>query len=241
MERNLAQSVTEYWLRLPSEYKEQLAQIRVWKSLRMATDGNDIWVRGIAPSQLHSAEIRRIPFKKIYFQHENALFLLGGNLPEERLKTSLIWSPIHKALPFETPDYNFNFFGIEATVDFNIIPSSTEKAAAAQLIPLELLDDIIPKMPAVRLQHINWTIINNLALLIGTPLLSVPGKILWQTQNFFLPAGYDFEYPELSSYFNKKINQDTNDIIVMQTDSSYFKIPKENIQKLTISGYRLSR
>ena len=241
MERDLTQGVTEYWLRLPSKYKEKLAQIRVWKSLRMATDMDDIWVRGIAPNQLHSPEIRSIPFKKIYFQHENALFLLGGNLPEERLKTSLLWSPIHKALPVETPDYNFNYFGIDATIELSIVPSSIERTAAAQLISLEILDTIIPKIPAIRLQPIHWVIIGDKALLIGSPLLSIPGKTYWQTQNFLLPAGYDFEYPELSVYFNKNVNQNSNDMIVMQTDNSYFKIAKENIQKLTISGYRLSR
>ncbi|AXG71796.1 hypothetical protein KORDIASMS9_04054 [Kordia sp. SMS9] len=241
MERNIAQSITEYWLRLPSKYKEKLAQIRVWKSLRMATDGDDIWVRGIAPSQLNSPEIRSIPFKKIYFQHKNALFLLGGNLPEERLKTSLLWSPIHSALPVETPDYNFNYFGIDAKIDLNIIPSSVERTATAQLISLEVLDKIIPKMPAIRLQPIQWAIIENHALLLGSTLLSMPGKIYWQTQNFLIPAGYNFEYPELSTYFNKNINPKNEDLIVLQTDQSYFKIPKENLQKLTISGYRLSR
>ncbi|WP_298519440.1 hypothetical protein [uncultured Kordia sp.] len=241
MERDLTQGVTEYWLRLPSKYKEKLAQIRVWKSLRMSTDMDDIWVRGIAPSQLNSPEIRSIPFKKIYFQHENALFLLGGNLPEERLKTSLLWSPIHKALPVETPEYNFNFFELDAKIGFNMVPSSQERLAVAQLIPLDVLDEIIPKMPAIRLQCLNWVIIEDKALLIGSPLLSIPGKTYWQNQNFLLPAGYDFEHPELSTYFNKKVNQNGNDMIVMQTDHSYFKITKENIQKLTISGYRLSR
>lgn len=241
MERDLTQGVTEYWLRLPSKYKEKLAQIRVWKSLRMATDMDDIWVRGIAPNQLHSPEIRSIPFKKIYFQHENALFLLGGNLPEERLKMSLLWSPIHKALPVETPDYNFNYFGMDETIELNIVPSSVERTAAAQLISLETLDAIIPKMPAIRLQFIHWILIEDKALLIGSPLLSIPGKTYWQTQNFLLPAGYDFEYPELSIYLNKSINQNNDNMIVMQTDNSYFKIAKENIQKLTISGYRLSR
>ncbi|MCH2195845.1 hypothetical protein [Kordia sp.] len=241
MERDLTQGVTEYWLRLPSKYKDKLAQIRLWKSLRMGTDNDDIWVRGIAPSQLNSPEIRSIPFKKIYFQQDNALFLLGGNLPEERLKTSLLWSPIHKALPVEVPDYNFNFFGVDADIDFKIVPSSIERTAAAQLISLDTLDEIIPKMPAIRLKQLSWVIADEKALIIGTPLLSVPGKAYWQTQNFLLPAGYDFEHPELSRYFNKKVNQNSNDIIVMQRDNTYFKIAKENIQKLTISGYRLSR
>jgi hypothetical protein len=241
VERHLTQGVTEYWLRLPSKYKEKLAQIRVWKSLRIATDGDDIWVRGIPPSQLHSEEIRSIPFKKIYFQHENALFLLDGNLPEERLKTSLLWSPIDKALPVETPDYNFNYFGIQETIDFRMVPSTVEREAAAQLIPLSVLDVAIPKMPAVRLQHLQWTLIEKQALLIGSPLLALPGKVFWQSENFLLPTGYDFEYPELRTYFHQNVNPNGEYIIVMQTDGTYFKISKENIQKLTISGYRLSR
>lgn len=241
METDLTQGVTEYWLRLPSKYKEKLAQIRVWKSLRMATDMDDIWVRGIAPHQLHSPEIRSIPFKKIYFQRDNALFLLEGNLPEERLKTSMLWSPIDKALPAETPEYNFNYFGVDEKIQFSIIPSTVERSPKAQLVTLETLDAVIPKMPAIRLQHIQWTIINKKALLFGTPLLSVPGKTYWQTQNFLLPTGYDLEYPELSSYFNNIINQNTNDYIIVNPDSTYFKLSQENIKKLTISGYRLSR
>lgn len=241
MERDLTQGVTEYWLRLPSKYKEKLAQIRVWKSLRVATDGDDIWVRGIPPSQLHSPEIRSIPFKKIYFQHENALFLLGGNLPEERLKTSLLWAPIYKALPVEAPKYNFNFFGIEERISLQIIPSSDEKSAAAQLVSLEVLDNSIPKMPAVRLKNLSWVIVNTNAILIGTPLLSIPGKTFWRHGDFLVPTGYDFEFPELSTYFNKNINASGNDMIVMQTDNSFYRIPKEQIKKLTISGYRLSR
>ncbi|WP_420574006.1 hypothetical protein [Kordia sp.] len=240
MERDLAQGVTEYWLRLPSKYKDKLSQVRVWKSLRMATDMQDIWVRGISPHQLYSPEIRSIPFKKIYFQRDNALFLLGGNLPEERLKTSLLWSPIDRALPVEMPDYNFNYFGIDSKIEFKIIPSTVERSANVQLVSLEVLDIIIPKTPAVRLQQLQWTIINDHALLFGTPLLSVPGKTFWQANNFLIPTGYDLEYPELNSYFNKNINA-LNDYIVVHTDSTYYKLPKEKLQKLSISGYRLSR
>jgi len=240
LETDLTQGVTEYWLRLPSKYKQKLSQIRVWKSLRMATDMDDIWVRGIAPNQLHSAEIRSIPFKKIYFQHENALFLLGGNVPEERLKTALLWSPIAKAFPVEMPDYNFNYFGVSEKIEFNIVPSTTERSAKAQLVTMETLDATIPKTPAVRLQPIQWTIINKEALLIGSPLLSIPGKTFWQSEKFLIPTGFDFEYPALRSYFNKNSNPN-NDYIIVNTDNTYYKIPKDTLKKLTISGYRLSQ
>jgi hypothetical protein len=240
LETDLTQGVTEYWLRLPSKYKHKLSQIRVWKSLRMVTDMDDIWVRGIAPNQLHSPEIRSIPFKKIYFQNENALFLLGGNVPEERLKTSLLWSPIDKALPAEMPDYNFNYFGVSEKIEFNIVPSSIERSAKALLVDLDILDAIIPKTPAVRLQAIEWTLVGTQALLIGTPLLSIPGKTFWQNQQFLIPTGYDFEYPALRSYFNKNINQN-NDYIVVNRDNTYYNVPKDKFKKLTISGYRLSR
>jgi len=241
LETDLTQGVTEYWLRLPLKYKEKLSQVRVWKTLRMTIDEDDIWVRGILPHQLNSDEIRSIPFKKIYFQHANSLFLLGGNLPEERLKTSLLWSPIDKALPAEMPNYNFNYFGIEEKIEFNIIPSSIERAVKAQLVRLEVLDAIIPTMPAVRLQPIEWTLLGEKAVLIGTPLLSIPGKTFWQQQQFLVPTGYDFEYPELSSYFSNSINPNSNDYIIVNTDNTYFTLPKDHLKKLTISGYRLSR
>lgn len=241
MERYLAQGVTEYWLRLPLKYKDKLSQIRVWNTLRMAIDEDDIWVRGIPPNQLHSPEIRSIPFKKIYYQQDNALFLLGGNLPEERLKTSLLWSPISKALPVETPTYNFNYFGVQETVDFKLIPSSNEQEVTALLIELDVLEQYILKAPAIRLQAIQWSIINKKALLVGSPLLPIPGKSYWQRQNFLLPSGYDFEYPELSDYYRKNLQQTHDEYIILQSDNTYFKIIEEQFKPLSRSSFRLSQ
>ncbi|WP_430409009.1 hypothetical protein [Kordia sp.] len=241
MERNLAQGVTEYWLRLPSKYKEKLSQIRVWNTLRMATDEDDIWVRGISPNQLNSPEIRSIPFKKIYFQQDNALFLLGGNLPEERLKTSLLWSPINNALSVEMPNYNFNYFGVNETIDFKLIASSVERASKAIVVDFEVLETYIQKAPAIRLQSIQWTIVNNKALLIGIPLLPIPGKSYWQQQHFLIPTGSDFEHPELSNFYHKNIQTEHSQYVVFQQDSTYYKITAEQLKPLTISGFRLSQ
>ncbi|WP_046759225.1 hypothetical protein [Kordia jejudonensis] len=241
MERNLTQGVTEYWLRLPIAYKEKLAQIRVWKNLRMATDAQDIWVRGITPNQLVSAEIRSIPFKKIYVQQDNALFLLGGNLPEERLKTSLLWSPIDKALPVEIPNYNFNFFGVNETIDFKLVASNIEHEAKAVLVNLDVLEVYIQNAPAVRLKEIQWTFIQENAFLLGTPILPIPGKSYWQQLNFLIPAGYDFEYPELSNFYHKNLQVTNDEYIVLQSDHSYYKIAKEQFKPLSISSYRRSQ
>jgi len=241
VERYLTQGVTEYWLRLPLKYKEKLSQIRVWKSLRMATDEDDIWVRGILPEQLNSIEIRSIPFKKIYFQKDNALFLLGGNLPEERLKTSLLWSPIHKALSVEMPNYNFNYFGVHETIDFKLVASSVERESKALVTELDILDNYIPKALAIRLQAIEWTIVNKKAFLIGIPLLSIPGKTYWQQHNFLIPTGYDFEYPELSNFYHKNLQTESNQYIVLQPNHTYYKLSKDQLKPLSISGYKLSQ
>ena len=241
MERYLIQSVTEYWLRLPLKYKEKLSQIRVWKSLRMATDEGDIWVRGILPEQLNSPEIRSIPFKKIYFQKDNALFLLGGNLPEERLKTSLLWSPISKALPVEMPNYNFNYFGVHETIDFKLVASSVERKSKALIVDLEILDKYILTAPAIRLHSIEWTIIDKKAVLIGIPLLPIPGKSYWQQQNFLIPTGYDFEYPELSNFYHKNLQTENNQYIVLQPNHTYYKLSTAQLKSLSISSYKLSQ
>jgi hypothetical protein len=241
VERYLTQGVTEYWLRLPLKYKDKLSQIRVWNTLRMAIDEDDIWVRGIPPNQLHSPEIRSIPFKKIYFQQDNALFLLGGNLPEERLKTSLLWSPIDKALPVEVPAYNFNYFGVKETVDFKLVASNIERAPKVLVVELDVLEQYILKAPAVRLQAIQWAIIEKKAFLLGTPLLPIPGKTYWQQQSFLMPSGYDFEYPELSNFYRKNIQQTNDQYIILQPDNTYIKIATTQFQPLSRSSFRLSQ
>ncbi|MFY0629120.1 MAG: hypothetical protein JXR05_01995 [Flavobacteriaceae bacterium] len=241
MEGYLTQSIKEYWLKIPTKYKGKLSKIRIWKELRIAIDGDEIWVRGILPGKLNSPEIRSIPFKEIYFQRENALFLFGNSLPERRMKTSLLWSPIHTVLTIEKPAYNFNYFGIQETVEIKIIPSIIEKEPIAMMIDKVVFNTYIQTAPAIRLKNLEWTILEDSVMVKGNPLLPIPGKTYWQQESFLLPTGYNFEFEKLDKYANNKIDSSRDNFIVFQKDNSYFKIPKDKFRALTISSYRLSK
>lgn len=238
MESHTQQSINEYWLQIPLQYKTKLAQLRTWKHLKACVDNSMIWVRGLSTDDVASLTIRSIPFKEFYYQKENALFKIEGNLPEYRLKTSWIWMSLEHILPLELPNSNFNFFEFSKTTKIRISTSTLEKKATAQRIDWVTFENYIHTAHAIRLQSLNWVIIDQSVLIIGEPLLALPGDTFWQTNSFLLPTGCDFQFPAFSKTFKDQLNPNSNYFICFNTDGSFFKIEKEALQKLSISSYR---
>lgn len=240
MERNFTQRVDEFWLKLPLKYKDKLSRIRVWKELKVALDEQDIWVRGLQPEKLNHPEIRKIPFKEIYYQKGGALFPLGKRLPEYKVKTSLLWRPIYKALMVEMPKYNFNYFGIQSQIEVKLVSSTEERESYAMEIEKEVFDAYIKEAPSIRLKDLQWAIVDKRIFVVGTPLLPIPGITFWKQHDFLIPTGSDFEFKELSRQIHEKINAASLYYVVFDENRTYYKIPKESFRKLTLSSYRLT-
>ncbi|AYB32192.1 hypothetical protein [Chryseolinea soli] len=230
-----------YYLAIAAGNKDDLARIRQWNNLKVGFDEHTIWVRDFDYAQIHSVEVKSIPFKDLFYERDNKLFFLDSRLPE-RSAPSLLWTAIDRALPVKLPAFNHNYFGIHEKMDIRFVPRETEAETAAMLVTLDVLEHYLQTAPAVRLQKIRWAILDNTkALLLGKPLLPIPGETFWQRKDFLIPTGQDLELFLLADTLQKKINPGRDRWVLWSKDSSYVSILKESLMPLSRSAYRLTR
>jgi len=94
--------------------------------------------------------------------------------------------------------------------------------------------------PAVRLEPLSWVIADDQALVLGRPLLPLPGKSYWRRGNHLLPAGLDMEWTVLAETLDRQLNPDGNCWLLWDEDGSYLSVPGLGCRPLSISSFRLS-
>jgi len=232
-----------YLLEIGRPHLDYLGPVRHWGQLRIAASPEGYWVRGLTAEQLESTEIRSIPFKKLYYQYEDQpqlLFPYGGAVPVKKLPSTLLWTPLEKAMPLEYPSYNHNYFGLSEKLTIRLVPSVQEEETVALLMPMLQLEAYIQTAPAVRLEPLLWVIIDDQALVLGKPLLPLPGKSYWRRGNHLLPAGLDFEWSVLAETLDRELNPDGDCWLVWDEITGYLLVQKMECRPLSISSFRLS-
>ncbi|AFM05600.1 hypothetical protein Fleli_3270 [Bernardetia litoralis DSM 6794] len=267
-----------FYLKLHISQKENLAAIRHWQNLKMAIDDNFVWIKDLTDEQINSKQIKIITQKTVYYEKEGKLYLQNSLLPERNIP-SLLWTEIKRALQIELPKVIENNFDIQSVnvIKPKIIASENEKETIAMLISIEELGNYIKTAPAVRLQNLKWIILENQfdskqnkAFIIGKPLLPILSKsseksvkTFWQTENLFIPTGFDFEFPSLTNSISEKLkntmyNSWYEDMIIRteenegfdktenrfysiwNEESEFFLILKSDFMPLSRSSFRMS-
>ena len=161
-------------------------------------------------------------------------------VPSKKVITALLWNTIDKVLKLNFPPSNHNFFGIDEKIEVQLKPSEEEQPATALLSSMTEIKDTIIALPKFKLEKLEWIVINDKALFIGTPLLSFPGKTYWMKDGHLLPSGFDFEFKNLSSLLQGKYNSDQDYWILWSEDGTYLNINKNDLRKLSVSSFRLT-
>lgn len=227
-----------YYLLVNDEHKTQLAAIRAWANLKIAFDGNQIWVKDFDYVQINALELKSMPYKTLFYEKNGKLFLLNSALPD-RNTPSLLWTPMERALPIELPKMNHNFFGIEEKINIKLIPSEIEVADNVMITSVGRLRIYITTAPSVRTQNITWALLNDdKVILLGTPLLPISGDTFWQRGDFLIPSGYDFDLYLFSETLNQTLNPEGGKWVIWNTDSTYFLIDKDDLEQLSLGSFR---
>ena len=239
MAENTSDSINSYIVEIENKDRSFLGGIRHWENLKAATDGPTLWIKDFTPQQIESVEVQSIPYKKIYYQVENLLFFKGSRLPEKKMKSVLLWSPLSRLLPLELPSLNHNYFGISGKIMVNIVASHTEQNPVAILTAVKKAAQYIEGAAKVRLDGLSWIGIDDDALIAGTPLLPLEGQTYWLGGGMLIPTGFDLEFPQLYTYIKDSIAPGEN-IIMWQKNGSYILLPKHKFIPLSISSFRLT-
>lgn len=230
----------EYFVCIQKQDEDFLAKIRHWINIKMAFEGDFIWIKDLSTEQIQSFEIKTIPSHILYYAQNGKLFLHNSLLPNRNIP-ALLWTPIERALPVKLPAFNHNYFGTKEKININLIVSYIENEAFAMVTTISILDEYIQTAPKIRLQNISWALAEeDKLILFGQPILPIRGEILWRNKDFLIPAGYDFELHLLADQLNDMINPKKDAWVVWDTDGNYFLIPKQISKPLSLSSFRLS-
>lgn len=240
MANDIKNTVTTYFLEMPASGKELLGGIRHWDNLKAALDGDSLWIKDISEEQAESAQIKGLPYARIYYAKEGLLFLKDRLLPEKKLPGALLWSPLLYILPVVLPSLNHNYFGIDQKIDVKIVSSQHVKPVAAMMANRKAAGLYIQTAPRVRLEKLHWLGIDDNVLIAGTPLLPVEGRSYWLYNDFLLPSGFEFELPLLAKKLKQQLDPQNNAVILWQEDNTYITLNKDDFMPLTISSFRLT-
>ena len=240
MAEDSSNSIKIFWAELPKADEDLLGAIRDWKNVQIAIDEEVIWLKGFTDEQAASSEIQQLPNFILYELKDGLLFRKDALVPSKKMRTALLWTPIDKALKLTFPISNNNFFGIDEKVDVKLKPSEEEQPAMALLCSISEIKEAIITIPKFKLEKLDWIVINDKALFMGTPLLSFPGETFWLKDDHLLPTGFDFEFKNLSSLLQRKYNECNEDWLLWSETGSILNIKKEDLRKLSVSSFRLT-
>ncbi|MCW3160006.1 hypothetical protein [Chryseobacterium oryctis] len=240
MAEDSSKRIKEFWAEFPRADEDFLGSIRDWKNIQIAADDEVIWLRGFTEEQTVSAEIQQLPNFLLYELRDGLLFRKDALVPSKKMRTALLWTSIHKALPLTFPPSNHNFFGIDGKIQIQLKPSGEEEQAIALLCSIHEIKDLIITFPKFKLEKIDWIVIDDKALFLGIPLLSLPGKTFWIKNHHLLPTGFDFEFKNMSTLLQRKYNEQQDKWLLWNEDGSYLPIYKEDLRKLSVSSFRLT-
>lgn len=240
MAEDSSNSIKIFWAELPKADEDFLGEIRDWKNVQIAIDEEIIWLKGFTDEQAASSEIQQLPNFILYELRDGLLFRKDALVPSKKMRTALLWTPIDKALKLTFPISNNNFFGIDEKIEVKLKPSEEEQPAMALLCSISEIKDVIIATPKFKLEKLDWIVINDKALFMGTPLLGFPGKTFWLKDDHLLPTGFDFEFKNLSSLLQRKYNECNEDWLLWSETGSILNIKKEDLRKLSVSSFRLT-
>ncbi|WP_315054573.1 hypothetical protein [Chryseobacterium indoltheticum] len=240
MAEDSSNSIKTFWAELPKADEDFLGAIRDWKNVQIAIDEEVIWLKGFTDEQAASSEIQQLPNFILYELRDGLLFRKDALVPSKKMRTALLWTPIDKALKLTFPISNNNFFGIDEKIETKLKPSEEEQPAMALLCTISEIKEAIITTPKFKLEKLDWIIITDKALFVGTPLLSFPGKTFWSKDGHLLPTGFDFEFKNLSSLLQRKYNECNEDWLLWSETGSVLNINKEDFRKLSVSSFRLT-
>ncbi len=240
MENHTSNHLTEYYLEIALDRKQDLAPLRTNPQLKLAFEENTIWVKGFSETEITCLEVRMIPFKTLYRALDGKLFLLNSRLPDRSIP-SVLWTPIARALPIQLPSFNHNYFGLQESISLTLEPSLQEQPVVGMFTTSTALLQYVEKAPAIRLERLTWVIVEKQSVfLLGQPILPLEGTVYWRKNDFLIPAGYDFDLTILVEEWSKWMNPAGHYWVVWQQDNTYFLIHKLDLTPLSIGSVRRS-
>ena len=224
-------------MKVPVEFQDYLSGIYNWQHLSVGKVEDALWIQGFSDEEIEHVKVKSIPGIQRFYASKGKLFPLEHSLPIGN-EPAMLWTPIQRAIQVDLPKKNHNLFEVNAKLKVSIVKSEQEQVATVLRVDGQAMKKHLMNISAIRMRQLKWTIIGNETLILGTPMLPLPGQTYWISQDFMLPTGYELSPPLLSKIINNKINTTKENFVLWDTEGSYSLIPKINFKELSRSSFR---
>lgn len=225
----------KYLARIPVSSFDQLSVVYNWNHLLMAHEEGYYWLKGLSVDEMDSVEIKSITGIQRFQSKLGKLYPFQDLLPIAN-EPSCLWTPIKRAIHLELPSKNHNFFDLAPSIAVKITPSEETKSAHCLRCSLDNFGEYVKSTTSIRLKNLLWTVMGSDALVLGSPMLPLPGESYWNEASMIIPSGYDLEFPILSRTIDRRLNPDGRCYLLWDKDGKYMRIPKSSFVPLTRSS-----
>lgn len=230
----------EIVLKIDKQQEEALGAIRCIDGLKVALDGNFIWLRGILYTEAPDMRLRQLPVLQSFLVNEKELLFPDGLLtPVEKLP-ELQWKKLTEYLTVELPPSSLP--GKTAKrIPLELKPSAMVKPAVGLLTSLEQWKKYAETASSIRLSPLQFAVSSReVVMILGTPLPAIPGKEYWMIYDLLIPSGYEPAIGIAARYFNSRVNPDKRFLLLFTAEGDWEQIEKSAFVTATRSGIRLS-
>ncbi|HEX2630970.1 MAG TPA: hypothetical protein VHM26_18265 [Chitinophagaceae bacterium] len=231
----------EYIFEIDASQLPALGPARCIDGLMSASEGDTIWIKGIAEGWKEDPILRQLPVKHAYrLDAQQRMFATNAVTPSALLP-QLDWKPLRVFIPVALP-VSAMPGKANATVAIKLVVSSNEKKGDALLISLDTWKGYAETAPATRLTRLKFAVSEkNEVLVIGHPLPALPGKEYWLSDNMLLPCGMDWELPLMGAVIGKQLNPMNDAILLFDENASWQSITKTFFVTAKRSAVRLTK
>jgi hypothetical protein len=224
---------------LSAKHAVSLGSIRTFPGLKAAANNEHVWVRGI-PTGKPDPDITQLPAVKTYFMDEEERLFEAGTLTPTATLPALEWQPLLSFIKVTLP--------VSALPGVMVKPQRVKLARHAHMVEstallttLEAWEEYAATAPQIRLQHLFFAVSENAeVLIVGAPLVPLPGKAYTFNNNILLPVGYDFDPPVIAGLVATELNPDNDHLLLFHHNGRWEKIRLDCFVQATRSAVRLT-
>lgn len=251
-------------LRLHPEVSlDALARVRGVRGLNLARseDPPALWLGGEVEDRRDLQLLRTLPAEGIYQAREpddcsggsregeatmssaaKILVPLGKTLPVERLPEDLIWKPLRECLELRLPTAAMagQLEGRHAEVKL-VRNGEAVRAPNLWLTSLEELHAYMDTASSVKFAGLRFAVSGDgKALLLGGPMLPLPGSGYHFEEGLALPSGWALSVPLSGQMARRWLGLSAAEIAVMHDDGTFDRLTGDDFLPLTRSAVRLT-
>ncbi len=224
-------------LRIAIRHSAYLRKLRHWETLEVTQTEEHFWLRGIQEAQLKSTPLRTLPFAETLRLENDLLFPLVGELPLGKAPQLRDWQAITTAFPMRKPSLNHNYFGLQTQLSLQLEPSEAKQNPHALICEVSHLNQLLRETSAFRLRNLRWTLSpKRKALIVGTPLLPLPGATFWLQGQVLVPTGYRLNPASLLPFWKVQHQLNASRQLVLEDEKTLFYVDAATLLPLSLSS-----